>query len=47
MNDYNSDLEIVYIKENVLEETIEIISTSNFNNTLKLVNSTGATLRYV
>ena len=47
INDYDSDLEIVYIKENIIDDTIEIISTSNFDNTLKLVNSTGATLRYV
>ena len=47
MNDYNADLEIVYIKENIKEETIEVISTSNFNNTLKLVNKKGSTLNYV
>ena len=47
MNDYNADLEIVYIKENIKEETIEVISTSNFNNTLKLVNKNGSTLKYV
>ena len=47
MNDYNADLEIVYIKENIKEETIEVISTSNFNNTLKLVNKKGSSLKYV
>ena len=47
MNDYDSDLEIVYIKENIVDKTIEVISTSNFDNTFKLVNSTGATLKYV
>ena len=47
MNDFDSDLEVVYIKENILEDTIEVISTSNFDNTFKLVNSTGATLKYV
>lgn len=47
MNDFDCDLEIVYIKENIKEKTIEVISTSNFNKTLKLVNTEGSSLRYV
>ena len=47
MNDFACDLEIVYIKENIKEKTIEVISTSNFNKTLKLVNTEGSSLRYV
>ena len=47
MNDFDCDLEIVYIKENIKEKTIEVISTSDFNKTLKLVNTEGSSLRYV
>ena len=47
INDYDSDLEIIYIKENLENNTIEVISTSNFNNTLELVNKEGSSLRYV
>lgn len=47
MSDYDADLEIVYIKENLIENTIEVISTSNFNKTLELINKEGASLNYV
>ena len=47
INDYDADLEIIYIKENIKDKTIEIISTSNFNKTLELVNKEGSSLRYV
>lgn len=47
MNDFNADLEIVYIKENIKEETIEIISTSNFDKSLEVSNSKGIKLTYV
>ena len=47
INDFACDLEIVYIKENIKEKTIEVISTSDFNKTLKLVNTEGSSLRYV
>lgn len=50
MNDSNlgnPDLEIIYIKENLNDNTIEIISTSNFNNTLEKNDSEGITLSYV
>ncbi len=45
--DYACDFEIIYIKENIKEETIEVISTSNFNKTLELSDSKGITLKYV
>ena len=47
MKDFDADFEIVYIKEDVSKKTIEVISTSNFNNTLELVNKERSSLRYV
>lgn len=41
------DLEIVYIKENIIENTIEVITTSDFNGTFKIVDSEGINVRYV
>ena len=41
------DLEIVYIIEDLKNKTIEIQSTSNFNNTFRLSDSEGITLKYV
>ena len=47
MNDYNADLEIIYIKENLKEETIEIITTSDFNKTLEVGKQKGISISYV
>ena len=47
MNDYNADLEIIYIKENLKEETIEIITTSYFNKTLEVGKQKGISISYV
>lgn len=43
----NPDLEIIYILENLKDKTIEVQSTSNFNNSLKIGSSEGITLKYV
>ena len=50
MNDVslgNPDLEIIYILENLKDNTIEIQSTSNFNNTITIADSEGITFKYV
>lgn len=43
----NPDLEIIYILENLKDKTIEVQSTSNFNNSLKIGSSEGIALKYV
>lgn len=43
----NPDLEIIYILENLEDKTIEIQSTSNFNNSINIANSKGITFKYV
>lgn len=46
MNDYEADLEIVYILEDLDKNTIEIVSTSTFNDTLVIGDQEGVSIRY-
>lgn len=46
MDDYQADLEIVYIVENIEDNTIEIITTSDFNKTFEKGSQKGISVRY-
>jgi hypothetical protein len=47
MNDFNCDFEIIYITEDIKNNTIEILSTSDFNETLEINKTEGISLKYV